>query len=157
MKTFIYSILILASVSFSTVSGKTLGLGVIVGEPTGISAKYWLNQTNAIDGAVAWSFEGRNSLHIHTNYLWHNYSIINQPSDARFPVYYGVGARVKFRNSNSGRGSSGDKIGIRVPVGVSYIFDQHPFDIFAEIVPILDLAPSSGFSLNAAIGARFYF
>lgn len=130
---------------------KTFGLGVIVGEPTGVSAKYWMNERNALDAAVAWSFEGSNSLHIHADYLFHNYDIINQPATATVPVYYGLGARVKSRSNRS------DKVGVRIPVGVSYIFDQHPFDLFAEIVPIVDVSSSSGFSLNAAIGARYYF
>ena len=31
------------------------GLGVILGEPTGISGKLWLGGKTAIDGATAWS------------------------------------------------------------------------------------------------------
>jgi hypothetical protein len=31
------------------------GLGVIVGEPTGVAAKYWLSNRTAFAGAVAWS------------------------------------------------------------------------------------------------------
>jgi hypothetical protein len=33
------------------------GLGIIIGEPTGISAKQWTGSRTAIDGAVAWSFQ----------------------------------------------------------------------------------------------------
>jgi len=40
---------------------KRLGVGVIVGEPTGASVKYWLNDTLAVDGAAGWS------LHDHTD------------------------------------------------------------------------------------------
>ena len=32
---------------------KGTGLGIIVGEPTGFSAKHWLTNTTAIDGAIA--------------------------------------------------------------------------------------------------------
>ncbi|MBP2681688.1 MAG: hypothetical protein H6Q78_1551, partial [Candidatus Krumholzibacteriota bacterium] len=45
----------------------------------------------------------------------------------------------------------------RVPVGLTYIFDGAPLDIFFEIVPILDLIPDTEFDANAAIGIRFYF
>ncbi|NBC26687.1 MAG: hypothetical protein GVY08_07495, partial [Bacteroidetes bacterium] len=40
-------------------------LGVLLGEPTGISLQVWQSRTTAIDGAVAWSFEGEDNLHIH--------------------------------------------------------------------------------------------
>jgi len=32
------------------------GLGIIVGEPTGLSFKKWSGDTTAIGGAIAWSF-----------------------------------------------------------------------------------------------------
>ena len=34
------------------------GLGIIFGEPTGISFKGWIGRRAAFDAAVAWSFEG---------------------------------------------------------------------------------------------------
>ena len=46
------------------------GLGVMIGEPTGISGKYWLSPANAIDFAVAWSFANDANFHLHTDYLY---------------------------------------------------------------------------------------
>ncbi|MCX7031212.1 MAG: hypothetical protein NTU62_13995, partial [Spirochaetes bacterium] len=31
-------------------------LGLYLGEPTGLSAKYWINRKNAIEGIAAWAF-----------------------------------------------------------------------------------------------------
>jgi hypothetical protein len=47
--------------------------------------------------------------------------------------------------------------GVRFPVGLAYIFANYPFDIFGEIVPILDLVDETDFDLEGAIGARFWF
>ncbi len=39
-----------------SVSEHRFGAGIILGEPTGVSLKYWLNDTMAIDGAIGASF-----------------------------------------------------------------------------------------------------
>lgn len=130
--------------------GQGLGIGVIVGEPTGISFKSWKGPSPAIAGAVAWSFSGKTSLHVHIDYLMgHNF--LDQRS--RVPLYYGLGGRVRIKDN----GDSDPLIGVRIPVGISYIFPNDPFDIFLEIAPIIDVIPDTDFGLNSAIGARYYF
>lgn len=124
------------------------GLGIIVGEPTGISFKYWTGSTTAFDAALAWSFTDEGAFHIHGDYLFHNMRLISVP-DGMLPFYYGIGARIKTANDT--------KFGIRVPLGLAYLFQSAPIDIFLEIVPILDLTPKTNFAINAALGARYFF
>jgi hypothetical protein len=126
------------------------GLGVIIGEPTGLSLKAWTAATTAVQGGVAWSLSGDNDLHLQADFLRHDFGLITV-SKGRLPLYYGIGGRLKFRENRD------DKIGIRVPVGLDYLFTDARFDIFVEIVPILDLAPDTDFDLSAALGGRFYF
>ncbi len=124
------------------------GLGIILGEPTGVSAKLWITDRTAIDAAAAWSFSDEAALHLHADYLFHNFDLISVEK-GKLPVHFGIGARVKFEDDS--------KIGVRIPVGLTYIFDGAPMDIFFEVVPILDLAPDTDFSANAAIGVRYFF
>lgn len=126
------------------------GLGIILGEPTGLSGKGWISKTSAIDGGLAWSFLNDGSMHIHADYLWHNFSLITP----RIPFYIGVGGRMKFKNNQSAKD---DKIGVRVPVGVDFFISDPNSDFFVEIVPVLDLAPKTDVTFNAAIGFRFFF
>ncbi len=42
-------------------------------------------------------------------------------------------------------------------IGLDYYFGSAPFDIFGEIVPILDFFPDVDFELEGAIGGRFWF
>ena len=130
-----------------------LGIGIMVGEPSGLSAKKWLNSNNAIDAGIGWSFSENGSTHLHADYLYHNYDLI-KISDSKIPLYFGIGGRFKFKNDEK---SVGNSIGVRVPVGLSYMVSSAPFDIFAEIVPILDLSPDTRFSFNSALGVRYYF
>ena len=126
------------------------GLGIIVGEPTGVDAKWFLNETNAIEGALAWSLSNDNNFHIQVDYLYHQYDWI-KAKKGRLPVYFGLGGRIEFRQNQD------DLIGLRIPVGIAYEFADAPFDLFGEIVPLLDLFPDTDFSLEGAIGARFWF
>jgi hypothetical protein len=124
------------------------GLGVIIGEPTGISMKFWNSKTSAIDGAIAWSFEDESALHLHADYLLHAFNLINV-SKGDLPLYYGLGVRLKLQEE--------DQLGIRIPLGMAYYFENAPLDIFFELVPILELVPSTEIAFNAAIGIRYFF
>ncbi len=141
-----------SAVTPASAQEKKVGLGFIVGEPTGIDLKIFTNNTNALEFALAWSLSDENDLHIQGDYLWHRYDLINLDNGDQMPLFFGVGGRVVFRED-----PVDDTVGIRFPVGLDYIFTDYPFDIFAEIVPILDIAPDTDFDLEGAIGARFWF
>ncbi len=125
------------------------GIGIIIGEPTGISMKGWLSGTTAIDGGLAWSFVRNGSFHIHADYLWHSFDVFH--TEERVPLYYGIGGRIKTEHQEDAR------LGVRVVVGVGYLFRDAPVDLFLEIAPIVDLAPSTELEVNAGFGARFWF
>ncbi len=146
---FVMLIAMLLSTSVAA-GGGPFGLGIVLGEPTGIGGKFYLTKSNAIDGAMAWSLEGDNDLHLHGDYLYHNYDVFSV-ENGEVPIHFGVGGRIKFRENQDNR------VGIRFPLGLDYIFASAPFDVFFEIVPIMDLAPETEFDLNAALGGRFFF
>jgi hypothetical protein len=125
------------------------GLGIIVGEPTGLSGKLKLSEVNSFDGAIGWSFNKYSAFHLHADYL---FNVVKLGYD--FPLYVGVGGRIKLSSGDKGDDS---RLGIRIPIGVVYQPASKPFDIFFETVPILDLVPSSEFNWNAAAGVRYYF
>ena len=127
-----------------------LGVGLIVGEPTGISIKKWIGETRAIDAAAALSIVGNGSFQVHADYLFHNFSLLKSKEFKGLnPVYFGVGGRIKLDEDTF--------VGIRIPFGISYLFADAPVDLFVEVVPILDVAPDTDLDINAAIGVRFYF
>lgn len=155
--TFIGLILLIAAANTSAldIQGKNFGLGMLLGEPTGISFKYWLNKEYAIDGGLAWSFVGDDGFQIHSDYLFHDYRLNNSE---QWPAYYGLGALLKFEK-DEGRKHDGDTIfGFRIPFGMSYLFeDNAPYEFFIELAPVLELAPDIDIGINASIGLRFYF
>jgi len=134
--------------------GKGFGIGIIVGEPTGISLKNRLGNKGAIDGAIAWSFGGKqDALHIHADYLLNSFNLLEK---GNLSLYLGVGGRIKLKGDD-GKDNGDTKLGVRIPVGLNYILTSAPLDVFLEIVPLLDLTPSTSFAFNGAIGIRYYF
>lgn len=143
------TLLVLAAAPRARAADGSTGLGIIVGEPTGISLKQWVGSRNAFDGAAAWSFVDEEAFHLHVDYLWHYYDRIDGVEGGRVPLYIGIGGRVKFTDNDA-------HLGVRVPLGIDFELSDAPFDFFLEVVPLLDLAPDTDFTLNAAIGARFW-
>lgn len=141
--------------NFAGAQDRGFGLGIIAGEPTGISLKGWQGRTTAIDGALAWS---NDFFQIHGDYLAHNFTLI-KVEKGKLPFYYGIGGRIKFFNDGGGKARDNNKtrIGVRVPLGLAYLFERTALDIFLEVVPILDLIPETELDLNAAIGIRYFF
>ncbi|HEY8241188.1 MAG TPA: hypothetical protein VIH35_07070, partial [Kiritimatiellia bacterium] len=135
-----------------------LGIGIIIGEPTGLSIKNWLDDKHAIDAAAAWSLDGDDMFRLHADYLWHNFGAIkNQDAKAALPVYYGIGARVRFEDDENGNDDEDTTAGIRFPVGIDIIIRNTPIDVFGEIVPVMELVPETDLDFDAGIGLRYFF
>ncbi len=160
-----YMLLIaLVGLGFSARSQSSgFGLGIMLGDPTGLNGKLWLNGDRALDFGLAWGIYGR-YVHLHSDYLFHNMELLHV-SAGKLALYYGPGLRIRSwtggRYWDHGRWEDYDGsrigVGVRFPVGLDYMFDGIPVDVFLEVVPSLDLLPSTYFDLDAAIGGRFWF
>jgi len=123
-------------------------LGIIVGEPTGLSGKLDLDGGGALDAALAWSTSGENKLSLHADRLWYKRDVFS-PKEGSLPVYYGVGGRLKLEDKS--------RLGARFPVGLQYFFKDARFTAFFELAPIMDVLPDTEFRLSAAAGFRIIF
>lgn len=128
---------------------KGFGLGIMLGEPTGVSAKYWLDNDKALDFGLAYSFfHSVSSLSLHCDYVFHNYNLIK--SNLTIPVYYGFGARLHANSKDTFWGARG-------VIGLLYIDKENPIDAFIELAPVFNLFPETSLHFDLAIGARYYF
>lgn len=141
-------ILFMACASFQAFAQDNgFGLGIIVGEPTGLSAKVWTTEHTALDAAMAWSFAGNGFLRLHSDLLIHRYLI--SVEKGRLPVYFGLGAKLGF--------SSNLEFGVRFPLGIAYQFESAPFEAFLEVVPVFSLIPETAVHMDGGLGFRYYF
>lgn len=135
-----------------------IGVGLIIGLPTGIAAKLYLEDDRAIQAAVGINFVS-GGVHIQSDFVLHPY-ILQDKEEFTMPVYGGVGARlVQYRE-----GRDGDNylsLGARAVVGMLFDFKNIPLDVFLEIAPVIEygFADDVGFELALDVGggARYYF
>ncbi len=147
----------LLAASSSSAHAQGFGVGIIAGDPTGLSVKKWLENGRAIDAAAAWSFDEPDAFQLHADYLWHrDIPGISDRFCGWMPFYFGVGGRVGLTEGNRWHDNE-TRVGVRIPLGITYVFEQTPLDLFFEVAPTLDVAPRTDVDLDAAIGIRFYF
>jgi len=156
MKKVLFSLLALLFISNLSMAQnkKNLGIGIVFGAPAGITMKYWNEPSEAIDIAVGWSLKKSTYYYLHADYLYHNFKLLKPYATKQmlgeFPVYAGIGVRTRF-------GDGDDELGVRIPIGVTYLFASLPLDIFGEIAPALNLIPDTKMYLEVSIGTRYYF
>ena len=124
------------------------GVGIILGEPSGITGIVYLSRTYAIDGAVSWDLREGGYLHIHGDMLFHDYDKFSV-DEGDLTFYYGLGAFAHL--SDKGR------VGIRIPVGIKYFFEDSPFSVFCETAPNLKLIPDIDVLVDLFVGIRYLF
>lgn len=144
----IFGLLFLCTSLLGQESG--FGIGVVVGEPTGISLKLWRGKYRAICGAAGWSLAGEKHFNINGDYIFHNFELIKLEK-GKLPIYYGFGGRIKIKEDKK------TKIGVRIPVGMDYFIPNAPLDIFFDIVPTLDIFLETEIYINFGLGIRFFF
>ncbi len=144
---------------------RNFGLGIELGEPSGITAKLWLNQVNALDFGLSFSFD--DYFLIYADYLIHFNNAFGSSSQfvSELTPYVGVGGEIAFANSRYYYrdrhffGYSRDTIGVgvRVPLGIEWTPAKVPLGVFIQIVPGLTLIPRTGGIVEGSIGIRYYF
>jgi hypothetical protein len=141
---------------------RDFGLGLIIGDPTGVSMKGWLSAEMAIDGAVGFELIDGNDLSLHADVLWH--FPIEQWENAALDLYLGVGPMLGLHDRGPRHDRHDDDhdhdhihIGARGPFGLAVMFNPARFDVFLEVAAKLWLVDDVRFGLDAAIGGRYWF
>jgi hypothetical protein len=124
-----------------------LGLGIIAGDPSGISGKLWTGPNNAIDFIVGFSLY-HDYISINGDYVWHEWNLIPVKS-GRLPLYYGMGLWTSISGSPA--------VGGRGIVGLEYLFPSAPLDVFLELGPGIQILPDTGPAFSAGLGMRYFF
>lgn len=150
-------------------SNGKFGLGLELGGPSGLSGKYFLTGSTALDFGLGWIDDdyygyryGRRGVHLYIDHLWHPVELVNA-EPFKLPFYVGVGLRLWDWEDNDG--VDGDVIGVRVPLGLAFDFNNIPLDIFITLALVADLFVDDyadrydrfGLHLEGSIGARFWF
>jgi hypothetical protein len=142
-----------ASASSSSGGGTShgpIGLGIILGEPTGLTGKL-LFGTHGFQLHLGYGIERRGRFVLIGDYLFHFLQAIPPIQNAgRLAPYVGVGGRLGVRDDNA-------LLGIRFPLGLAFFLRAAPIEFFVEIALGIGLIPETVAIIDGGIGGRFYF
>lgn len=144
---------------------KRFGIGVMVGEPSAITGKYWVNRTQAIDfhlGARRAFSSSRFAPTLYADYLFH-FDVGVKPPVFNLGLYLGPGLMFGSLGGRCYRGrfdsycrSGNAFLGARMPLGVAFLFKKFSGEAFIETAADVILVPFVGFDLDLSLGFRFY-
>lgn len=150
--TFLLLITLLICVNTAYAQDQNFGIGTALGDPDGISYKYWLEESSALSGLVSFSISENNShFYTHLDYLRHKFYDELDWEEGRVYYYYGGGIGYEWLDWNND-----DLVTIRFPSGLGFDINELPFDGYLELAPTFNVAPEFRFTFVGNFGFRFY-
>lgn len=158
------SIFLFANTAKAKSSSGPFGLGIILGVPTAISGKLWLDQRSAIDMGLAFSFN--DYIFAYGDYLVHFPGALSGKEKflAQITPYFGIGALIAVTSVDRstddrflGRRNGSIGLGLRIPLGVEWQPVNPSLGVFVEIAPGISIIPQTSAIFEAGIGVRYYF
>ena len=147
-------------------SGGKFGLGVLVGSRTGLSAKLWPKRRHSLSLDLG-STNFTNTISFTASYQFHAKLIRAPEHGSSAQLYFGIGGRARVLVQASREDPNDEEsatvlnttavIGLRLPIGFSFLLAGFPIELFIEAAPAVDFWQSLGFDLEGQGGARIYF
>ena len=140
--------------------GKKFGFGINLGEPLGLTAKFWVSGQNAITGYIGGSYFG--NPRIGADYTWHfdafNSDVVKLYAGPGVHIGLGSGHTViyEYNRDRFYYRTSGIGLAVRGIFGVDIIPRRTPLEFYLEMGPLIGLTPSFGSVFEGAVGFRFY-
>lgn len=122
-----------------------IGVGAVLGEPIGGSAKLWLDDRTAIDLGAGLS-DGNAGFW--TDMLWHDWTMMPQPKSGRLAAYFGGGPQV--------RTGEDARFGLRAVLGLTWRPSGRPLEFFAEAGPLFRLTQGGAVDAVGGMGLRAF-
>ncbi len=147
-----------ADSKFSVSHAQHFGLGFVLGNPTALTGKYWLDSERAVDMGIGWG--GFSTILVYGDYLLHFPHVFTYN---QLVAYVGFGGMILSSQNPPRAKSSTDpgetvlNLNFRVPLGIEWMTPKIPLGVFVELVPGVFVIPGLGPSLQAGLGVRFYF
>jgi hypothetical protein len=127
-----------------------VGIGLFIGEPTGLDLKIGIAQRSGIDIVLGWDTlrDGRD-LYGHVTYLVT--LLVGHGQSVLVPLRLGIGGAIYGNAPN---------IAVRAPLEIGLRLRHTPVEFYGEIAAVLEIVDAPGdpaFDLDGGVGFRIYF
>lgn len=133
------------------------GVGLALGEPSGLQAHYFTGWKQAWSFTAGYSFS--KAAVVGVDYLFYGYNAKDKIVDKNFwnslIFYAGPGAKLGFGIESDPNDSL--QVAVRALGGAEYIFTDSSWSVRLEAAPELYFKGRNGFGIGFIIGATYYF
>lgn len=143
-------------------NAKTLGLGAVIGAPTGLSANYFLSPSRTIHTTLAYDFHGDNDLQLASHYTWRRNTL--NIENVRFGWFYGIGARLAFHDHDHHHHNHHDheedehiNLGPSGTLGIFHEFKEIPLEVFLKGNLTANIIEDTGVDGDLMLGLHYNF
>lgn len=136
-------------------SPRGLGIGVVLGEPTGLSFALRPSERSAFQAHISWSLVNDRA-RANLDYLHTLGTIVPTTGQFRLPLYVGLGGTLGVAGDPSPWDEPTPWVGARVPFGLA-LHPNAPVEVFAEIAPVVYVLPETRPGMEGGLGVRAYF
>lgn len=149
-------LILIASVAVAVPAQADVGLGVFVGEPTGLDLKIGLSPRSGLDLVFGWdTYRDNRDHYAHVTYL--ATLVVGHGESVNVPLRLGVGGAIY----DDGSFDRGTNLAVRVPLQLGLRFRTAPIEIYGEVALKLtfldDNNNNDDVDLDGGIGFRIYF
>lgn len=131
-------------------AGGANGLGIVFGDPSGITFQHKLNERQFADFYFAYNWD--DEVMLMGDYKFRLPGLF--PSDVPVMPYVGIGVFMKIEDHKHDDDLA---LGVRIPLGVEWKIPEAPITVFGELVPALKVIKRTDGDFQAGIGARYFF
>lgn len=144
--TFFYIVIFQLLCSFALAEEKKeTGIGLVIGEPSGLNGQFYWSAKSAIDVTVAWSW--KDWLFTSVDYQRYDY-LMDWPREWKWT--YGLGGYVTLPENSDGT------VGLRIPLGLQYHFPHSNLAAWGEVAPALEIAPDTQPQFQFGVGLTYW-
>ena len=157
MKYLIGILALYTSLLYNQAQAKTVGLGAVLGAPTGFSVNLFMNEKQTIHTTMAWDLDDddEDELQLASHYSWRRHDF----AENNLGWFYGAGARLVILDENhrSNRDHDDFLLGPSVTSGLFYEFDGVPVEIFVKANLTINIVEDTDSDVDAMLGGHYNF
>jgi hypothetical protein len=150
------SLVLLAVLAVAMPAQADVGLGVFVGEPTGLDLKIGLSRRGDLDLVFGWdTFRDNRDHYAHVTYL--ATLAMGHGESVNVPIRLGIGGAIY----DDGSFNNGTNLAVRAPLQIGLRFRRTPIEIYGEVALKLTFLDDNNnndtVDLDGGVGFRVYF
>lgn len=138
---------------------KTLGVGAVIGSPTGLSLNYFLRPNITLHTTLAYDFGGDDDLQLASHYTWRRNTLSIEK--VRFGWFYGLGARLAFHDHDHHHHHDHEDghtdLGPSGTLGLFHEFKEVPLEIFLKGNLTANIIEHTGLDGDLMLGLHYNF